>query len=1187
MRWKTVLAASLVLVVALVGGVYLFLLTYDYDKLVPGLVKLVKESTGRELRVAGHASFKIGLTPAFILRDVTFQNAPWGSGPNLATAKEFTVKLAVLPLLLGEFHIEETALVEPEFLLERSPSGKWNLDFGTEEEPAEGVARAFDNLQISQGRLTYRNLATGKAATVSIDRLHSVPFPLGGGAHLELQGEVNGQAVTVAGTTGLLGNFLRRGNTWPADLTARAGETTATIAGEIADAEQFKGLSFKLTAEGSSLAQAAALAELSDLPELGPFSAEAELSDASGSLALQDLKARAGSRESLAVSLSGAVGDIATFRRLDLRFSAHSDKLANLKRLGAPSVPFHGPFAASGVISGPVADAYGVQELKLAFGKEELAGTLHIHLQGKRPQVEAHLSSPKFLDGPLTLSATITGLSRPMTLSALELVWGRDDLAELRLQGSVADLETGRGVHIAFAITGRNLAGLEAITGHPLPVRGPFSASGRVTDTGVKRYQVTGLELALAGNHGSGSFDVDLSGQEPRLAANLSSPTLDLASLLQAAQVEGMEGRPLPDLGPLSAAFSLTGTAERLRLEGLNLTAGSAKLARVQVRGGVGDLSSWKGIDLQIKAQGNNVAELEQILGRPLPLEGPYSLSAHLISPTLKLYRVDALDLDLGKTKLRGRVDLDFARGEPRLFVVASSPALNLESLTDDGHGVIGSLKKIPDLGPLAVAARLARSGGRWAARALSLKVGSPSLVAVAAAGTIQSLGDLRGLSLDVRCQGNAIEHLAKVMGEEVPVSGPFTLSGRVLDPEPEVYEIQNLSAAWAESDLQGLLRVDAAGKRPAVTADLSARRLDLRPFFAEKAAAPSVPVGGKENRVFSTEPVPFDWLTPIDGSLKLQAGVLLVRRYALENLEVDALLRDGTLEAKPVSFGMGGGTGEAHLAIKSQGKGAAVKLAATVKDVQVGPMLDLLGHERNLEGSLDVDMKLSASGGSEAAFMGDLDGYVHLVMGNGKIAMKYLRALNSDLQATLLRLLNPFQEQSPFVDFNCFVDRAEIRDGIARVKLLLDTDETTIVAAGDVDLRTEQLDIGIKPTPKSGYGLKGVAQLTLGFNELAKPLKLGGTLANPSLAIDPTQAMLTIGKALGGFALFGPFGIITALADLKLGGKDACLRAIQKAQARQEQAGASEGEANEKPGGKPGAESKKKGGFFRWLFGK
>jgi hypothetical protein len=207
--------------------------------------------------------------------------------------------------------------------------------------------------------------------------------------------------------------------------------------------------------------------------------------------------------------------------------------------------------------------------------------------------------------------------------------------------------------------------------------------------------------------------------------------------------------------------------------------------------------------------------------------------------------------------------------------------------------------------------------------------------------------------------------------------------------------------------------------------------------------------------------------------------------------------------------------------------------------------------------------------------------------MGNGKVAMKYLRVLDSDLQATLLRLINPFQEQNSFTSFTCFVNRAEIHDGTARVKLLLDTEQTTLVAAGDIYLKTEHLDIGINPSPKSGYGVKGVARLTLGFNELAKPLKLGGTLTRPSLAIDPVQATLTIGKALGGFALFGPFGIITALADVKVGGKDACLKAIEKAQARREKSEVAEEGSDQGAVRKPGAETRKRKGFFNWLFGK
>jgi uncharacterized protein involved in outer membrane biogenesis len=64
MRWTTVIVVVLVFTVALLAGLSVFVATYNYDKLIPGIVHTVKESTGRELVVNGHARFKTGLYPA-------------------------------------------------------------------------------------------------------------------------------------------------------------------------------------------------------------------------------------------------------------------------------------------------------------------------------------------------------------------------------------------------------------------------------------------------------------------------------------------------------------------------------------------------------------------------------------------------------------------------------------------------------------------------------------------------------------------------------------------------------------------------------------------------------------------------------------------------------------------------------------------------------------------------------------------------------------------------------------------------------------------------------------------------------------------------------------------------------------------------------------------------------------------
>jgi hypothetical protein len=79
---------------------------------------------------------------------------------------------------------------------------------------------------------------------------------------------------------------------------------------------------------------------------------------------------------------------------------------------------------------------------------------------------------------------------------------------------------------------------------------------------------------------------------------------------------------------------------------------------------------------------------------------------------------------------------------------------------------------------------------------------------------------------------------------------------------------------------------------------------------------------------------------------------------------------------------------------------------------------------------------------------------------------------------------------------------------------------------------------------------VSGVAKVNISLSELAKPFKLGGTLASPSLALDPAKAALTVAKSVGGAALLGPVGIAAALAGGSAGSKggNPCLEAMEAA---------------------------------------
>ena len=79
----------------------------------------------------GDVGLKFGLPPTLEVNDVAFQNAAWGSQPQMARVKHLQVKVSLLPLLRGNVTINHLILVEPQFLLEVNKSGKSNLDFGS------------------------------------------------------------------------------------------------------------------------------------------------------------------------------------------------------------------------------------------------------------------------------------------------------------------------------------------------------------------------------------------------------------------------------------------------------------------------------------------------------------------------------------------------------------------------------------------------------------------------------------------------------------------------------------------------------------------------------------------------------------------------------------------------------------------------------------------------------------------------------------------------------------------------------------------------------------------------------------------------------------------------------------------------------------------------------------------------
>jgi autotransporter translocation and assembly factor TamB len=123
---------------------------------------------------------------------------------------------------------------------------------------------------------------------------------------------------------------------------------------------------------------------------------------------------------------------------------------------------------------------------------------------------------------------------------------------------------------------------------------------------------------------------------------------------------------------------------------------------------------------------------------------------------------------------------------------------------------------------------------------------------------------------------------------------------------------------------------------------------------------------------------------------------------------------------------------------------------------------------------------------------------------------------LFGDLALEIVRTLNPSSKTQEYTTLDCAIYNVKVKDGVATIEnIALQTDRMAIVVLGKVNLGSERLDLSVQATPREGLGIS-IGGVVNSF------LKLGGTLRNPKLRIDPTGSVTTYGAAVatGGLSL-------------------------------------------------------------------
>lgn len=657
-----------------------------------------------------------------------------------------------------------------------------------------------------------------------------------------------------------------------------------------------------------------------------------------------------------------------------------------------------------------------------------------------------------------SLTGGIRRDAQGLLLQAIEL---RSDDAQLTLSGRLPAYPRLDGADARLSLQ----------LPDPKPFAGLLEADGLGTD--LAALGALRADATLAANVDSGALldaDVRLGRNHLTLHGPVGSPPGYSGSRLDFSfsgpDLTALHA-PVVEVWPPGTAFRLGGRLNivadgELRLHTVEGTAGGLA---VSLDGAIGRWPGLGDVDLSVKALGNS---LRQFAGPGLPAL-PFRVETRLRGQ-LRSAAIDSLELHLGQTRVTvtGRI------GAPPEF---------------EGSDTRVSAT-VADLAELLPAA----AGSRWARGEYRLD------------GRLRS--DNAGLRLDDLQIDGAGQRLTVVAANM-----------RVIDSE---YRVDGLDARLNDGRIGGAVAI-RPGPRPSVDLDLLLRHLDLTPFLP--AGAGPAASGGTEvpedGRLIPDRPLALAFLDNFDGRFRIKGeelshpdpvfpGEAIARR-----LELDATLDGGYLQVARLAIA--GDRGQLSLQgdVRRSAPGIETDLVLRARDLRLG-VLVRADDLRRLP-PYDLDAQLSARGRSLRELAATLNGELRLSSGPGQVEPTGIEHLLGSIGEQLVNALMPVAAKEHLIRLECSAAGLRAVDGIVTLApgYVARTDKVDIAAGGTIDLKTERLAVQFRNAPRKGIGVSAAG--------LVRPyVKLGGTLSQPTLVLDPPAALLSGGVAVatGGLSI-------------------------------------------------------------------
>ncbi len=587
---------------------------------------------------------------------------------------------------------------------------------------------------------------------------------------------------------------------------------------------------------------------------------------------------------------------------------------------------------------------------------------------------------------PLEMNAKVAGMSVQLT--------------------PVSRTDTGGDTKLDYTLSvkGDSIADLDDIAGVSLPPLGPYSIAGRFSVT-HNRYSLSDIALRLGKSDLNGSFELDLTGDIPAVAVNLSADTLRLVDFdaVNWSPTEAYQyGTPPP---PGADGSAVPGEADSPAIVPFFDPA---------------VLKSFSlGLSLAVKQVESRQREL-----------GGGTLVLRMEDGTIT---IDPLKLTLPQGELKFAIGLDLiSSSDPKtaalfpVFVTAEAGGTVVRLDRLDGNSRAGSDNK------LHLHYRMSVRGESLAQLDSYAGVSLPPLGPYTLAALITADNTLYALSeLDIRV-------------------GESNMQGRMqLD----------LSGDRPRADVE--LKTSVLQLEDFIFDDWTMVAADETPT-AEQQGPDSTPDEDTTARIDAL--LSRESMTLMDARFSLDVARVLLGKEEMGGGQLGVTLENGRLDVKPVRLDIPGGALNMSISLEPTDKDMAAAFAIDIDHFDYGVLARHRKPDTDMGGHISVDGSVSSRVDVGEQLFRNANG--HLLFG---LWPDNIEADVFDLwTVNLLLAVMPSVDEVPQSKVNCLIAGFEFNDGLATQRALL-MDTTNMQVGGEVEanFKTEKIHVYLRPQAK------------------------------------------------------------------------------------------------------------------------